>query len=308
MINIKLELFVTYFKNKIDNAENKFPWFEMTQWKNLELSVINNLATKINELYQVDTCYFQHIRNGFEVNQNIITSGTKSCFSNALYLSEDSQQLISNYIDIIIDQDYNYKFDKDNYEKSVLYLNKLIIPVFERLRVNNDDTSYTYMTNIDKMLDRCNIKFFRGVEMANNLSNIINSKLIQQDKGEQIVDIINLFKKINNEYDSIDKLSKNIQPEQQKKHTLNQTIIQPEQQKKHTLNQTNIQQPTPFEQAKNFGEIRNKLNNLDDLKVPGLKSLCKECKLDTNKCEKRIDYINILENYKKKEIQNLKKK
>ena len=129
--------------------------------------------------------------------------------------------------------------------------------------------------------------------MANNLSNIINSKLIQQDKGEQIIDIINLFKKINNEYNSTDKLSKTIQPEQRKKHNLNQTIIQ---------------QPTPFEQAKNFGEIRNKLNNLDDLKVPGLKSLCKECKLDTNKCNYRIDYINILENYKKKEIQNLKKK
>lgn len=61
--------------------------------------------------------------------------------------------------------------------------------------------------------------------MANNLSNIINSKLIQQDKGEQIIDIINLFKKINNEYNSTDKLSKTIQPDQQTKHNLNQTII-----------------------------------------------------------------------------------
>ena len=37
----------------------------------------------------------------------------------------------------------------------------------------------------------------------------------------------------------------------------------PEQQKNHNLNQTIIQQPAPFEQAKNFGEIRNKLNNLE---------------------------------------------
>jgi hypothetical protein len=47
------------------------------------------------------------------------------------------------------------------------------------------------------------------------------------------------------------------------------------------------------------------LSNLDLLKVPGLRDLCKKYNIDTNRCgTKREDYINLLIAYKKRQMNN----
>jgi hypothetical protein len=44
-------------------------------------------------------------------------------------------------------------------------------------------------------------------------------------------------------------------------------------------------------------DIKTNKQNLDLLKIAGLRELCKNLDLITNKCSKRSDYIDILINY-----------
>ena len=114
--------------------------------------------------------------------------------------------------------------------------------------------------------------------MDANVNNIIYSKLLHNDKSENITEIINFFIKINKEYISLD-LYKNI-------HHVESV--------KSIDKQNNKSKPTLVE----VPICKDKINNLDNLKVQGLKELCSVFKLKTNKCKYRKDYIDLLLEYK----------
>ena len=191
MFPYQFELFVDKFRNRILDTKSKQIFFEVDHWKNLEKLTLDIISSSIPKDAHNDLHHYIGIKNSININTNVCDIITKNCFFNSLYLSKSTQQLIYDYFIIVIDDNYKYEFNADYYDKSVLYLYLLMIPIINQLTkfIIDDYNDFT------KILNHCNILYWQYIDPNTLIYNILYSDMVNND-DESINELILFFKNI----------------------------------------------------------------------------------------------------------------
>lgn len=307
-ISKRLELFVMQFCEKIEKSENKHPWYEMLQWKTLESSLIEKAHTKLKECFGNDANLFQnYVRNSIDVNKNVISEMAAVNFTNANCMTFEAKKSICEFFDIM-DDDYRFNYEEKNMTKAQLYLHKLMIPITEKWRTDSFSESYCYIDQLDKLLTKYNIKYYPGIDMSMYVNSIMYSRMFT-DNDFIVFDLIRFFERISAEYKKLARLTKIKEKKSEKEEKINKT----DHSKSKMVNKyneksrygsggdrklmKNTQPPVPIKKfvatAKPIVDYSD-LKDLDNLKIQGLKEKCKKYGLDTARCKKRDDYVDLL--------------
>ena len=291
MFSQEISDFILLFKSKLDKCQSKNPWYESNQLKTLVKNMMQNIKQNLVEDNDVFHNYVYNIITNLSMyNYDVNHWCIQSAFMNVNYISDKSKSIISQHLNILSD-DYYYIFDENEYDKSVLYLHKLLIPVFEIWRTSNFSDIKIYTDELDKLLEQYNIKYMHGVDMLNYTNKIMYSQLITT-KNKQIIKLIKFFQNQNRIIDDNNDNNDNNDDNDDKKDKKKKDD------KKDNDKKDKKKKDGKKEEINNVEyDIKTNKQNLDLLKIAGLRELCKNLNLITNKCSKRSDYIDILINY-----------
>lgn len=189
------------------------------------------------------------------------------------FINSESKNIINNYLRII-EEDYDIK---NNLNYSNLYIELLLIPVLEKWRKTNFSECYEEIEKVNNMLKKYNIKYMPNINIFSYYNSIIYCDLFQ--KSKDIFELIYLLRNINNKYKESYKINNKLKKLENNTNNIKEI-------KDEKLND---------KKTINFNKIKHKENiNLDTLKVIGLRDLCVKLNINTYKCKKRNDYIELL--------------
>ena len=297
MLSKYLESFVQFFRNKIENSENKFPWFELTSWKDLELSILRKIGDELRKNKNNDINYFQnYVVNQIDVNRNELTTITINSFNNAEMISDSGKKIIRDYFSAILNKKYLLK--KDNYNITIIYLHFLLIPILEKWRTLEFNLIYDDVEKMNQLLEIYNIKYKPKIDIKLYYNSILYSELINK-RNNIIYDVISLLQEIKEKY-SIYKKEDSItikETKQIKNITTNNKSIVKEIKK---VNREKKVKEKKYD--KNIKDIIK--HRLQYYKKEGLISLCVELKIETYDCKLKNDYLLKLIDYYNDNLRN----
>lgn len=270
----RLELFATFFQQKIKNAEQCHPWFESNQWKTLEMNIIRKISLKLQEIKSIDyPVFINNVENTLSNIQNSqeITPYVLNGFNQINHVSPTTNKLICEYLDTIED---DYILKQDNFDTANLYIHKLLIPICERWRKTINYGDILNSTNeLNKLTEKYNVKHVPNIDSVNYINSFVHSNMFHT-KDKIVFEIAKFLEKLTNDYIKLDKFNLN-------------KIKQPSNISKEPI------KPYPTSQPQNIPKYtRDELNGFT---ITRLRELCEEHKL--NKTGLKSHIIDKLTNY-----------
>ena len=273
----KLELFILVLKTKINSSENKYPWYELLQWKSLETNVLNTILDKLSKISNNDySLYNNYFKVHIDVNKNDLSEFIKIGLNNTLGISDDGKKIIYQYIDIFIDDEFDYNNYTD-YDVLKIYLHKLMIFITEIWRQSDYSNIYLQTNELEQIMKSYNIKYIPNVSMDIFINSILYNKMYD-NKDPIINDIIKYFKRLSKEYILFITLTN--------KNTQQSVKI-------------NINENTQQSVKNKFQLYKNEIDNTDLMLKVGLINLCKKLEIDTTECRLKDDYLKKILEFKK---------
>jgi hypothetical protein len=294
----KFEFFVVFFADKIRNSEQKSPWIELLAWKSLEQGILTSIS---NKLYSSDLTndgnHFQNnVLNHIDINRNNLTQNNKDSFAHIDYMTQPAKDIMNEYLEIVLNDNYILR-SIDDPIKMKLYFQKLLIPVFVKWRKSDFSKVYQTVTEFNKLTEKHNVTYNPVIYYDEFLWKIW--KEIIEKKDVVIFELINFLDKLSKDYAQEEKFTKKFEEltlkdesKEVKKEDTKKTAVDHK-------NKSNNVKISEIVDSEDDNDEDNKFD-LDNLKVQGLKDLCKKLKLNTNRCNYRQDYVNLLQAYIKR--------
>ena len=130
-----------------------------------ELSNQNSNNSKINSDYCIFNNYIYNNLNFYLNKENLNEDEKKFLFNNInsaeFSLSDEGKNLVCDYLDMILDDDYVLKKDEDC-RKARFYFLKLFILIFFRWSNGNLGEIYNQITDFNKLINKFNIQYYQG--------------------------------------------------------------------------------------------------------------------------------------------------
>lgn len=284
---------------------NEYNMFSGNIWQNIRVNV---------------NVQYNHAGQGINLSDHEI-----NMFKYLDTLSKITQATVSKYCDIILNENHN--LSELNLGMLKLYFNKLFVPIY------NEWKKKQYTNNVIQKLEEFNkilssidskIYFQRAfMENFNHITCNIDKNI--KTETEQIDFIKKMIMFLRTQEECNEKLVPQRTNQTNEKTILQTTNQTDEKQQMKTINNSvttiNDNSITKVDNQKHEQNIYNKNNNkkkviiinnntkteepkvchpklkekdLDNLKVQGLKDECKKRNLNTSKCSKRADYVELL--------------
>ena len=174
-------------------------------------NIIDTIAKNINiQLQSIKDCDDDYHNFNNDIYNNLQelnlgdTSISKFITHNMYHLdhmNQKSKDIISNYIDIIIDGNINNVInDEYMHIKYNCYLDWLFIPIFLKWKMNLNE-NYQIIENFDKIMEKLDMKFYQINDYStysNYFNNVKNLKIFTE--------VINYLEKIKKDYEKIDEI------------------------------------------------------------------------------------------------------
>ena len=195
-----IELFVLFFKQKIEKSENKLPYFEIGSWKSLESDILYEI--KNNLLENDKNIFHNNILNSIDINKNDLNPFVIDSIKQAQIISESGKEIIINFMNII-----NTNIDIINIKNTSIlkfYFRKLFIPILEKWRVSNFKDIYYDIDKFNEITNILNIKYIPDMNMINYYS-----KIIFIDDINLILKMISFFENLKKIYSKSNELKSN---------------------------------------------------------------------------------------------------
>lgn len=171
--------------------------YERTAWMNLRYEIMETIQSKIDKIDK--NMYVCHIYNQFRQMDglssfNITDMDLMRDFSYIDNLSNASKRIISEYIDIVINN--NYELEDNNYDKAKIYFFKLYIPLFYKWSITEITSIQTIINSFNKLIGKHNMEYIhQNYYGKNNSDNYyeFNNKIFEK-RNNDIFIIIDFLK------------------------------------------------------------------------------------------------------------------
>lgn len=260
-----IEYFMLLYNAKIKNACNELPYFEFNQWANFKNSVTNEIFNKLRDINIDDqskfSCYVAQY-----INEDGLNDDLRRDLQRADIISDQGQIVINSYLEILDDE---YKFSSNDTSVARIYLHKMIIPIFESWRTSDYLSFYPFVQKLNKLLHDHNIIYHQGMKFEDYAYNFCTGPVAYPKEGNIIFKVITLFEEI-------------------EKDMKKSRIIEKEIKKSRIIEK----------KCKKRGDNNIVLDDYKNLKVVGLKKLCKKLGIYKSNLLRK-DYIRLIKKYKK---------
>lgn len=279
------ELFLNFYKQKTKDLiikrntdkQNEIIYSMLSDVLKRDLDyIINFICDKLlkESNYNDYAIFHNNVYNNINMDDYNISNDLLIKIKSMNDISLTGQNIINNCIKIFINKTI-VQIEDNCFPKNIYcrYFNWLFIPIFLRWQLNFKE-NYRVVDNFNKLAEKFNMSYNSYVDYNYFLSNLYNiSKL------EDLIELIKYLEVLDKEYEKSDEIVEKIN--------------------KLKINTTDESKPEITTKNDNTSKI-----NLDDMKVQGLKQLCKDKGITTTKCKKRDDYIKLLTEHSKQTVKN----
>ncbi len=187
---------IEYFMNMFCNARNNL-LYQSDKVKNENLSSILKAYTSL-QIYIIDAIqnrikeqvieeynnFHDNIYNYIVNKQNQVTvsEDQKEHYKCADRLSDNSKKIINYYLDIVIDQNYDFKFDQDT-KKTNIHISNLLMPIWCKWKKDNSSEYFEALDNYGTIVENLGSKLTPISNYHNTLKVISNIVLDDEIQG-----------------------------------------------------------------------------------------------------------------------------